>query len=284
MAEPAWKPPTGWTPDPEDSQESMEESVLQRWVEGPDGRMVLLEFPLTPELFLDPQLEDKMIQGDWHDVTCRDIMTALVSHFRSQPEVLVVHDMKHFLLPRLPAPSPDVSVIRGIRHRRKRSSFVVAEEGVFPTLIIEVVSPGSLRVRQTDLEDKVALYRLAGIPEYLIVDAVRGPDDWSYRLQGYRKQDEGWYHSIELDAEGRFLSETAGLWFQVAPDGQRVLIYEYPSGRRLLNALEQEERAERAEAEAMQAKRKALCEAEARRAAEERLAQLRAEIERLRRG
>ena len=261
MAEPAWKPPTGWTSEPEDSQESMEESVLQRWVERPDGRMELLEFPLTPELFLDPELEDKMVQGDWHDTTCREITGALVNHFRQQPEVLVVHDMKHFLLPGLPAPSPDVSVIRGIRHRRKRSSFVVAEEGVCPSLIIEVVSPGSLRVRQTDLEDKVALYRLAGIAEYLIVDAVRGPDDWSYSLRGYRQHDEGWYHSVDLDAAGRFLSETAGVWFQVSPDRQRVLIYDYPSGRRLLNQLEQEERAERAE---------------------ERLAQLQAELDRLR--
>lgn len=268
MAEPAWKP-TGWRLEPEDLPEDVEESVLQRWVEGPDGRMELLEFPLTPELFLDPQLEDKMVQGEWHDITCRDIMTALLSHFRSQPEVLVVHDMKHFLLSGLPAPSPDVSVIRGIRARRgQRSSFVVAEEGVLPTLIIEVVSPGSFRVRQTDLEDKVALYRLAGIPEYLIVDAARGPGGWRYSLRGYRKQDEGWYHAVELDEEGRFLSATTDLWFQVSLDGQRVLVYDYPSGRRLLNALEQEDRADQAEAEAARAR--------------EEVERLRAEIERLR--
>src|SRR6187200_1675310 len=29
--------------------------TLQRWVEGPGGRMELVEMPLTPELFLNPQ-------------------------------------------------------------------------------------------------------------------------------------------------------------------------------------------------------------------------------------
>src|SRR4029077_19584952 len=36
--------------------------IVQRWVEGPDGHMELLDLPLTPELFLDGQLDDKVIQ------------------------------------------------------------------------------------------------------------------------------------------------------------------------------------------------------------------------------
>jgi Uma2 family endonuclease len=282
MAEPAWKPPTG-------TQQHLapEEPVLQRWVRRPDGRLELHEFLLTSELFLDPQLEDKMVQGTWHDVTCRDLMSMLESHFRSLPEVQVFHDLKHFLLPGLPAPAPDVSVIHGIGPK-KRQSFEASKEGGIPSLVIEVVSPASPEVRRTDLEDKLLLYRLAGIPEYLIVDSMSAPGsppaDWSYTLRGYRKREAGWYQPVELDAQGRFLSATTDLWFQVAPDGQRILVYESPSGRRLLSSLEQAVRADEAEAEALQAKQQALRDAEARQAAEEKLARLQAELDRLQRG
>ena len=38
--------------------------TLLRWVERPDGRLEQVELPLTPELFLDPQLGDQWMQGD----------------------------------------------------------------------------------------------------------------------------------------------------------------------------------------------------------------------------
>jgi Uma2 family endonuclease len=281
MAEPAWKTLTG-TPEHEASEEVPEEPTLLRWVGRPDGRRELLELPLTRELFLDPQLGDTMVQGEWHDITAGEIAVILRNHFRPQADVRVFHDMKHYLLPRRPAPSPDVSVVRGVRPGRPRSSFRVKTEGVRPCLVVEVVSPGA-EARQADLVDKVELYRVAGIPEYLIVDSPSGVTGQPFTLLGYRLDAAGRYQPIQPDAEGRFLSETAGVWFQVSPDGQRIFLFEDPTGRRLLNLEEQEERAKAAE-------RKALREAEARKAAEEEaaranaeLARLRAEIERLRR-
>jgi Uma2 family endonuclease len=276
MAEPAWKTLTG-TPENEVS----EEPSLLRWVKRPDGRRELLELPLTRELFLDPQLGDTMVQGEWHDITAGEIAAILRNHFRPQADVRVFHDMKHYLLPRRPAPSPDISVVRGVRPGRPRSSFRVKTEGVRPCLVVEVVSPGA-EARQADLVDKVELYRAAGIPEYLIVDSPSGVTGLPFTLLGYRLDAAGRYQPIVPDAEGRFLSKTVGVWFQVSPDGQRIFLFEDPTGRRLLNLEEQEERAKAAE-------RKALREAEARKAAEgeaaranAELARLRAEIERLR--
>jgi hypothetical protein len=52
------------------------------------------------------------------------------------------------------------------------------------------------------------------------------------------------YQPIEPDAEGRILSESTGLWFQISPDRTRVLIYEHPSGLRLLTPTERADRAE----------------------------------------
>lgn len=72
-------------PDSTVSQETAEESTLLRWVERPDGELELVELPLTPELFLDPQLEDKWVQGQAHDDTACELRDLLVRHFRSQP-------------------------------------------------------------------------------------------------------------------------------------------------------------------------------------------------------
>ncbi|HYU33089.1 MAG TPA: Uma2 family endonuclease [Thermoanaerobaculia bacterium] len=266
MAEPAWKTRVETLED--DASEEAMESVLQRWVERPDGRMELLELPLTRELFLDPQLGDKILQGEWHDITAREIADLLTNHFRPQADARVFHDMKHFLVPRRPAPAPDVSVIRGLRPRRRRSCFRVSKEGVRPSLVIEVVSSASAEARRTDLEDKVELYRLAGIPEYLIADSPSNVTGLPFKLLGYRLDAAGRYQPMKPDAEGRFLSETAGIWFQVSPDGQRIFLYEHPTGRRLLNLAEEEDLRKAAEERA--------------REAEGEIALLRAELARLR--
>lgn len=268
--------------------DDFEEPTLLRWVQGPGDRLELLELPLTRELFLDPQLGDTMTQGEWHDITAHEITGILRNHFRVQPDVRVFHDMKHYLVPGRPAPSPDVSVVRGLRPRRRRTTFRVKREGVRPSLLIEVVSPGA-EARRADLEDKVDLYQAAGIPEYLIVDSPGGLTGLPFLLLGYRLDAAGRYQPMKPDAEGRFLSETTGIWFQVAPDGERIYLFEYPTGRRLLNLSEQEDRAEReasarkvAEREQKVAEERVLREAEARKAAEEKVASAEAEIERLR--
>ena len=271
MAEPARRTAKHWAPEGEIWEEE-ERSVLQRWVETPDGDLELLELPLTPELFLDPELEDKMVQGEWHDLTGQEICALLRSYFRSKPgRVRVFHDLKHLLGPGLSAPAPDVSVVHGIKDPTPLDSLDVKKLGVVPSLVVEVVSPLSARVRQTDLERKVKLYQRVRVPEYLIVDtSTRKRAARRYTLLGYRLDAMGRYQPITPDAEGRLLSETTGVLFQIGPTGDRVLLFEAATGRRLLNLEEQEERADR------EAERAERAEAEA--------ARLRAEIERLRGG
>jgi Uma2 family endonuclease len=255
--------------------------TLLRWVKGPTGELEQVAMPLTPELFLHTQLEDRLSQGKRHGDTARQIADQLDHFFRSVPDVLVTFDLRHPLGPDLPQPSPDVSVIRGVRDKdADRDNFDVEDEGVSPCLIVEVVSPLSARIRRTDLVSKVEVYRLAGVAEYLIVDSTRR--DRRFRLIGYRLDGFGRYQPIEPDDQGRFLSKTTGLWFQVSPDGERVLLSEHPTGRPLLTC--GEEVALRKAAE-----ERTRVEAEARRAAEERArqaeaenARLRAELDRLR--
>jgi Uma2 family endonuclease len=247
--------------------------TLSRWVERPGGRMELVEMPLTPELFLNPQVGDHISQGKRHSDTARQIAYLLDDFFQPVPDVLVTFDLKFLFGPGLDQPSPDVSVIRGVRNRdADRESFDVVAEGVHPCLVVEIVSPLSSRIRKADLEDKVALYRRVGIPEYLIVDSQRR--DRRYRLLGHRLGPSG-YRPIEPDEEGRLLSETTGLWFQVSPDGNRVRIFEHPSGRPLLTHQEVGALREAAEEKTRLAEEKT-------RNAEAETARLRAELDRLR--
>jgi Uma2 family endonuclease len=242
--------------------------TLMRWVKGPDGELRQVDMPLTPELFLNPHIGDQMTQGPRHFDAVQEIYSLLKEHFRADPHVLVLGDVKHVLAPGLPAPGPDISVVRGVRAKKdyRRFSFRVKREGVRPGLIIEVVSPLDSKIRRTDLQDKVEIYQHAGIEEYLIVDSTLG--DLRFRLLGYRLDNSGLYQPIEPDGEGRLLSKTTDLWFEVSPDGERVFVFDR-AGRRLLNLEEQQEEASR--------------QAEARKEAEAEIARLRAEIERLRR-
>jgi Uma2 family endonuclease len=240
-----------------------EPALLQRWVELPGGRLELLEIPLTPEDFLDPQLEDKMVQGRPHSLARHYLVGLLYNHFRSDPDVMVLEDMKHLLGLGLPGPAPDISVIRGAKDNDPEiESYDMRRQGVAPCLVIEVISPKDSRIRRTDEVDKVALYERAGIREYLLVDTPRRATAHRFRIKGYRLGSDGRYRPIEADREGRLLSEATSLWFGVSPGGDRVEVFDAVTGARLLSPQEAEEGLRAAEAE---------------------LARLRAEVERLRR-
>lgn len=287
--------PRGESDEPD--EESSGVVLLQRWVERPDGSMELLEKPLTPEEFLDPQSGDKWMQGLPHSRFRRYLAEMLDRHFRTDEDVLVLEDMKHLLGPGLPGPAPDVSVVRGARDPDPLlESFDLVAQGVAPCLVIEIVSPSDYRIRRTDEKDKVLLYAQVGIPEYLLVDLPRKRTGYRAQVRGLRLGADGRYHPIQPDGEGRLLSETTGLLFGVSPQGDRIDLFDARTGERLLNPVEEEEghKAERAAREAAEkkaareaqarrtAEKQAARETQARKAAEEELLRLRAEIERLR--
>ena len=236
--------------------------------------MELLELPLTPELFLNTRLDDKMIQGFLHSQTVIQLYELLDRFFHADPETIVTTDLQHLLGTAKPA--PDVSVIRGLAHPDfGMESYDLRKTKVPPSLIIEVVSRSSLRIRQADEVDKVQLYERVGIAEYVMVDLPRRGNRNRFRLKGLRLDGGGRYRPMAPDSEGRLVSETTGLAFGVSPEGDRVYVFEAATGRRLLTPLEEVGARQATEERAEQ-------EASARKAAEEEVARLRAEIERLR--
>ncbi|HEX4498369.1 MAG TPA: Uma2 family endonuclease [Thermoanaerobaculia bacterium] len=282
MAQPAWKPFHGESDDPDDDSGTV---LLQRWVERADGTFELLERPPTLEDYLDPQLEDKLIQGNPHALVRRTLADILYRYFLPDEDVFVLEDVKVRFGPGWPGPGPDVSVIRGARDRDPDfDSFDVVKQGALPGLLIEVISPSDARIRKMDEVDKKDLYERVGIPEYLMVDLPRRATGNRFRVRGYRLGPGRRYREIKPDAEGRLLSETTGLRFGAAPDGQWIEVFVAASGERLLTSWEEAARASR-EAEARrEAERRADQSEESRQQAETELVRLRAEIERLKKG
>jgi Uma2 family endonuclease len=296
MAKPAWKMPwpEGDEPDFELEDDDQQEGsvVLQRWVEQPDGRFELVELPLTRERYLNPRIGDKFTQGELHADVMGELKELLGRLFKPQRDVKVLMDVQHTFGRGLYAPSPDISIIRGVRDPdRKRESFNVVKEGVSPSLVIEIISPLDPRIREMDEVDKYQFYQQIGIPEYLMVDPPRKGTDYRFRLRGHRLDAGGRYQPIVPDAQGRLLSETTGLWFGVSADGQRIEVFDARTGERVLTPEEvqegrqrAEEKAARASAAQKAAEEEAAREASARRLAEAVLERLRAEIERLKSG
>jgi Uma2 family endonuclease len=275
MAEPARKTPRGEDLEPDAESSAV---LLQRWVERPDGRLELLEIPLTPEDFLDPQLADKMVQGWPHSRNVHILYQMLEQHLQPEEDVIVLSDVKHLFGPGLPGPAPDVSIIRGARNPDPElSSFDVVEQGVVPCLVIEIVSPFDTRIRRTDEVDKVKLYERVGIPEYVLVDMPRRATGYRFRIKGHRLSPEGRYRPIEPDTRGFLLSETTQLRFGISPSGDRVEVIDARTDERLLSEWEVRQAHQAAQ-------EKAAREEEARKAAEAELERLRAEIDRLKKG
>jgi Uma2 family endonuclease len=250
--------------------------VRPKYVRLPGGEVEEQSIPLTAEDLLDPQFGDEIwIQGGSHAKFSVGLYGFLDWHFEKEPDVLITYDMKMIWgIPGLPDPTPDATVIRGVRDKDEpRQVFDVAKEGVRPSLVIEVVSPQYEETRRNDYEKKVVIYRRAGIPEYLIIEPVFTRGLPVRLLTGYRLDSKKRYQRIEPDGEGRLLSETTGLLFGIAKD-RALVVFDARTGKRLLKPSEIAKAQEAAEERSRTSEERAL-------AAEAESARLRAELEKL---
>ena len=194
-----------------------------------------------------------------------------------------------------PVFAPDLIAVLDV-DLHPRQSWVVSEESKGIDLALEVHVAGS---RRKDLERNVVTYAALGIPEYFIFDRGR------LRLHGFRLRDGGAreYEPI-LPQAGRYPSRVLGL--ELALDGDRLRFFSgtapLPEADELIAKLEgmvddverrvriAEERAEeesrlRAEESRLRAEESRLRaeESKLRIAAEQKLAEALAELERLKR-
>ena len=146
------------------------------------------------------------------------LFEALDEHLRGVPEVYVGADMLLYYVEGNPGKFvvPDVFVTRGVP-RGERRTYKLWEEGLPPSLIVEVTSDST---RNEDIFRKKALYEQLGVEEYILYDPLQ--DYLRPPLQGFRLV-EGHYQPIPTGADGAILSQTTGVTLRIEERGIRAL-------------------------------------------------------------
>lgn len=175
----------------------------------PNGTTRSIKVPLKANEFLHPREGYHLPNSTFHDTVAGDAKDMLVRRYAHQQDIGIFRDLLiEWDNPDLADHCPDTFVVLGIQNKEQnRTRFIVANEGVIPALIIEVVSP---RYRKEDREIKVVEYAKAKVQEYAIVDRRTYRGQILDEVLGYRLV-EGHYQPITPDDEGRILCDTIGL-------------------------------------------------------------------------
>lgn len=225
-----------------------------------------------------------MAETDQHAELMIYFKEALRHHYADRPDVYVSGNNFIYYEEGNPKAriSPDCYVVFGAGMRLRNSFMTWREGNLLPAVVFEFTSRST---RREDTHTKRPLYESAlRVPEYFLFDPTG--DYLRPRLQGFRLGAEGRYVALEA-ADGRLHSEQLNL--DLVPEGTTLRLFDPARGEFLPTMAELAQRAEaearRAEVEAQRADvlaQRIQTETEARRAAEEEVARLRAELEALR--
>ncbi len=171
---------------------------------------------------------------------------------------------------------PDNFVVLDCDPHRRRV-FKTWEEGKAPDVVFEVTSRST---RSEDESFKPQMYELIGVKEYFLYDP--SSEYLHPAMQGFRRQGKEGFVAMVPDQDGSLTSETLGIVLRL--DGEELVMSDLPTGDVLTTEAEAERAAKEAERAAKEAERAAKeAERAAKEAAEARVAELQAELDRLRR-
>ncbi|MFN8493050.1 MAG: Uma2 family endonuclease [Caldilineaceae bacterium] len=210
-----------------------------------------------------PESDGKpMGETDFHIAAILYLRAALRAFFRQVADVYVAADMLFYYEEgdRNVYKVPDVFVVKGIA-KHDRRTYKLWEEKTPPTVIFEITSKGT---RWDDTGEKKGLYAELGVQEYYLFDPLG--EYLKPRLQGFRLV-QGAYQPMPLAKDGTLTSQQLG--FILQPDRELLRVVD-PTTKDVVPTLD----------EAIESKAEAEARAET---AEAALAQMRAEIERLKR-
>jgi len=215
--------------------------------------------PAPPEIEYPESDGEPMAETDVHREQMSDaLIHPLKEYFRHDSQVYVSGNLLLYYEEGTPSAvvSPDTFIVKGVPNHQRRTYQLWKEKRV-PNVVIELTSKST---RYKDLREKRLLYEELGVPEYFIIDPLQEYLDPS--LQGFRLQ--GMYYvpitSIMIEEDvWQSESQELGLLIQSTPTGVRL--YDPITEQYLLMPAEVEK---------------------ARREAEAQMAQMQAEIERLR--
>ncbi len=172
-----------------------------------------------PLLYEDDE-EGDMGDSNLHTLTIGILLFGLRAHFRSRPQFRAYANLNLYYHPsdRRAYVSPDIMVVAPDSPSEDVSSYRVGEDGPAPLLTTEVLSERS--AQQRDLQDKVTVYALLRVPEYVLID-VTG-EFLPQRLLLKRLEPDGSYID-EQDADGGVTSQR-GFRLLIEADGQLRLL------------------------------------------------------------
>lgn len=206
--------------------------------------------PLRREDFLNPVEGDEFNHGDRHMGDVARLAAALRYHYRYNPATTVVESaIVRWAAPDLAAPMPDISIVSDLPDpSRKLTTLDLRTTPARVHALFEVTSP---HFASYDLDEKVDLYRQAGVPEYWVIDAGLRPDQPqpAYRIHGWRLSGDA-YLPIEPDQQGRYQSDVCRIWLAPSADQQGFDIGDARTGKPIQPGEDEEVRDQRHQAEA----------------------------------
>jgi len=232
-----------------------------------------------------------MGETDLHRDWMIRILDILRYRYRGQ-RVYVASDLLVYYVEGVPRKFvvPDDFVVLDCDPDRRRV-FKTWEEGRVPDVVFEVTSRST---RREDESFKPQVYEQLGVREYFLYDP--SSEYLHPALQGYRHRGREGFVAIGADPGGGLASETLGIVLQL--DHEQLVMCDRETGAALMTEAEAERAAKEAERAAKETERaaketeRAAKEAEraareveraAREAAEARIAELQAELDRIRR-
>ena len=195
----------------------------------------------TPEEIRRQEIEypssdgERMAENDLQYIALTDTVDALRTRFGDRNDVYVAGDMLIYyregdVSSRV---APDVYVVFGANGNHPRMSWLVWEEGLLPTFVLEIGSPSTWR---RDAGEKRDIYARIGVAEYWRFDAMG--DLFSPGLIGEQLVD-GTYRPLDVrtDETGalRGRSPTLGLDLCVR-DGNELRLFDPADGTWLLRS------------------------------------------------
>ena len=169
-----------------------------------------IEVPDIPDIDL-PYDDGEPLESNWHRLQINLLGDALHQHWPERTDFFAGGNMfVYYSLEQARTrdyKGPDFFVVLGVDGTRPRHSWIVwQEEGRYPDVIVELLSPTTM---SQDLGPKKDLYeRVFKTSEYFCVN----PDDWS--LQGWHLENMH-YGALQPDARGWLWSGTLQLWLGI---------------------------------------------------------------------
>jgi Uma2 family endonuclease len=245
--------------------------------------------PDPPQIEL-PSEDGFPLESNWHRLQINQLVDSIRQHWRGQTNLFAGGNMFLYYSTRQVRDrdykGPDVFVVKNVDAKDRRAWIVWEEDGRFPDVIVELLSPTTAAA---DLGSKKDLYEQRfKTPEYYCYD----PE--TRNLQGWRLGQHLTYEPLQPNEHGRMLSEQLGAWLGLwegeyqhiqatwvrlfEDDGQMVPTSEEAERRR---ADAEHQRAETERQRAETERQRAETERQRAETAEEEVARLREELERL---